>query len=145
MRAGLIATQMGLANQGNGRWCGVDYTTFESTAAKDVHVLGDSIQIAPGMPKSGHIANNQAKVAAAAIVAELSGLELNQAPFLMNACYSWVSTKSSIHLAGLYEYIAAEKTYKAVAGAGGVSASPSEVEGVYAWDWARSTWADTLA
>jgi sulfide dehydrogenase [flavocytochrome c] flavoprotein subunit len=61
MRAGLIAVQTGLANQANNRWCGVNYQTFESTAAKDVHVLGDSIQIAPAMPKSGHMANSHAR------------------------------------------------------------------------------------
>ncbi|GAB4561579.1 MAG: NAD(P)/FAD-dependent oxidoreductase [Rhizobacter sp.] len=144
MRAGQIAVSTGLVAPGS-RWCPVNLQSFESTLAKDVHVIGDAVQSPPGMPKSGHMANNQAKVAAAAIVAELSGLELNPSPILMNACYSWVSTKSSIHLAGLYEYIAAEKTYKPVAGAGGVSAAPNEVEGGFAWDWARSTWADTLA
>ena len=54
-RAGTIAVQAGLNNQANNRWCGVNYLTFESTAAKDVHVLGDSIQVAPAMPKSGHM------------------------------------------------------------------------------------------
>jgi hypothetical protein len=52
----------GLANA-NVRWCNVNYLTFGSTAAKDIHVLGDSIQIAPGMPKSGHMANSQAVAA----------------------------------------------------------------------------------
>ena len=70
MRAGAIAVKTGLNNQANNRWCGVNYLTFESTAAKDVHVLGDSIQIAPAMPKSGHMANSHAKVAASAIVAQ---------------------------------------------------------------------------
>ena len=41
---------------------------------KDVHVLGDSIQVAPAMPKSGHMANSHGKVAAAAIVAAAVGL-----------------------------------------------------------------------
>jgi sulfide dehydrogenase [flavocytochrome c] flavoprotein subunit len=68
MRAGDIAVQTGLANANN-RWCHVNFLTFESTAAKDVHVIGDAIQIAQGMPKSGHMANSHAKVAAAAIVA----------------------------------------------------------------------------
>jgi hypothetical protein len=63
MRAGAIAVQTGLANA-NARWCNVNYLNFASTAAKDIHVLGDSIQIAPGMPKSGHMANSHAKVAA---------------------------------------------------------------------------------
>lgn len=34
-----------------------------------VHVIGDAIQTAPLMPKSGHMANQHGKVAAAAVVA----------------------------------------------------------------------------
>jgi sulfide dehydrogenase [flavocytochrome c] flavoprotein chain len=143
MRAGAIAVQTGLANS-NARWCNVNYQTFESTAAKDIHVLGDSIQIAPAMPKSGHMANGHAKVAAAAIVAELSGWEINAAPMLTNTCYSFVDAKNVIHVASVHEYVAAEKTFKTVAGSGGVSSAPSEQEGNYAWNWARTIWADAL-
>ena len=150
MRAGLIAVQSGLNNMANGRWCGVNYQSFESTAAKDVHVLGDSIQVAPLMPKSGHMANSQAKVAAAAIVAQLSGWEVNPAPMLTNTCYSMIDAKNCIHVASVHEYVAAEKTFKAVAGAGGVSpidlkSDVTQLEGVYAESWARNIWADTLA
>jgi sulfide dehydrogenase [flavocytochrome c] flavoprotein subunit len=144
MRAGAIAVQAGLANA-NARWCNVNYLSFESTAAKDIHVLGDSIQIAPAMPKSAHMANSHAKVAAAAIVAELSGWEINPAPMLTNTCYSFVDGKNVIHVASVHEYVAAEKTFKAVAGSGGVSTGPTELEGNYAWNWARTIWADTLA
>lgn len=144
MRAGLIAVQTGLANA-NARWCNVDYLTFQSTAAKDIHVLGDSIQIAPGMPKSGHMANSHAKVAAAAIVAELAGWPVNPAPMLTNTCYSFVDGKNVIHVASVHEYVAAEKTFKTVAGSGGVSTGPSEMEGVYGWNWAQNIWADMLA
>jgi len=144
MRAGAIAVQTGLANA-NARWCNVNYLNFESTAAKDIHVLGDSIQIAPGMPKSGHMANSHAKVAAAAIVAELAGWEINAAPMLTNTCYSFVDGKNVIHVASVHEYVAAEKTFKTVAGSGGVSAAPTELEGNYAWNWARTIWADALA
>lgn len=143
-RAGLLAVQTGLANANN-RWCQVDYLTFQSTAAKDIHVLGDSIQIAPGMPKSGHMANSHAKVAAAAIVAELSGWPVNPAPMLTNTCYSFVDGKNVIHVASVHEYVAAEKTFKTVAGSGGVSPGPTELEGVYAWNWAQNIWADMLA
>ena len=150
MRAGLIAVQSGLNNMANGRWCGVNYQSFESTAAKGVHVLGDSIQVAPLMPKSGHMANSQAKVAAAAIVAQLSGWEVNPAPMLTNTCYSMIDAKNCIHVASVHEYVAAEKTFKAVAGAGGVSpidlkSDVTQLEGVYAESWARNIWADTLA
>ncbi len=145
MRAGTIAVQAGLNNQANNRWCGVNYLTFESTAAKDVHVLGDSIQVAPAMPKSGHMANNHGKVAAAAIVAQLSSWDVNPAPMLTNTCYSFVDNKSVIHVASVHEYVVAEKTFKAVAGSGGVSTGPTELEGVYALNWASNIWADTLA
>ena len=144
MRAGAIAVQTGLANA-NARWCNVNYLNFESTAAKDIHVLGDSIQIAPGMPKSGHMANSHAKVAAAAIVAELAGWEVNPAPMLTNTCYSFVDAKNVIHVASVHEYVAAEMTFKTVAGSGGVSTRPSELEGRYAWNWAQTIWADALA
>jgi len=144
MRAGAIAVQTGLNNQGSNRWCGVNYLNFESTAAKDVHVLGDSIQIAPAMPKSGHMANSHAKVAAAAIVAELSGWPINPAPMLTNTCYSFIDPKMAIHVASVHEYVAAEKTFKTVAGSGGVSTGPTELEGVYALSWASNIWADSL-
>jgi sulfide dehydrogenase [flavocytochrome c] flavoprotein chain len=143
MRAGALAVQTGLANA-NGRWCHVDFLSFESTAAPGIHVLGDSIQIAPAMPKSGHMANNHGKVAAAAIVARIKGLAVNTQPMLTNTCYSFVSPAEVIHVASVHEYVAAEKTFKAVAGSGGVSAARSEQEARYAMAWARNIWADTL-
>ena len=143
MRAGAIAVQTGLANA-NARWCHVNWLNFESTAAKDVHVLGDSIQLAAGMPKSAHMANSHAKVAAAAIVADLAGWEVNPTPMLTNTCYSFTDAKNVIHVASVHEYVAAEKTFKTVAGSGGVSPGPTELEGGYAWNWARTIWADAL-
>jgi sulfide dehydrogenase [flavocytochrome c] flavoprotein subunit len=144
MRAGVIAQQTGLANLANNRWCGVDYLTFESSAAKDVHVIGDAIQVAPAMPKSGHMANGHGKVAAAAVVARLAGWAVNPAPILTNTCYSYVDNRNVIHVASVHEYVVAEHTFKAVANSGGVSPAPSEMEGVYAWSWAQNIWADTL-
>jgi sulfide dehydrogenase [flavocytochrome c] flavoprotein subunit len=145
MRAGTIAVKAGLSNQANGHWCGVNFLTFESTAAKDVHVLGDSIQVAPAMPKSGHMANGQGKVAASAIVAELSGWDVNPAPMLTNTCYSFVDEKNAIHVASVHAYVAAEQTFKSVAGSGGLSTAPNALEGAYAMNWASNIWADTLA
>lgn len=143
MRAGEIAVQTGVANA-NGRWALVNYLNFESTVIKDIHVLGDSIQVAPLMPKSGHMANSQAKVAAAAIVSELSGLEMNQSPMLTNTCYSFVSSDEVVHIASVHQYVASEKTFRTVPGSGGLSLAPSKLEGVYAWGWARNIWADML-
>jgi NADPH-dependent 2,4-dienoyl-CoA reductase/sulfur reductase-like enzyme len=143
MSAGAIAVRSGLANA-NKRWCDVNYLTFESTAAKDVHIIGDSTLSAPLMPKSGHMANSHGKVVAAAVVAQLSGMEVNPNPVLTNTCYSFVNDKLVVHVASVHQYVAAEKTFKSVPGSGGVSAAPNELEGVYAWNWAQNIWADTL-
>jgi sulfide dehydrogenase [flavocytochrome c] flavoprotein subunit len=144
MRAGAVAVDAGLANA-NGRWCQVDYLTFESTVARDVHVLGDAIQIAPAMPKSGHMANSQAKVAAAAIVARLSGQPVDPSPMLTNTCYSFVDADRAAHVASVHAWSEADRTFRVVPGSGGSSAAASAVEGLQAWGWARAIWADTLA
>ncbi len=141
--AGKIAVSTKLNNV-NGRWCGVNYLNFESTQAKDVHIIGDSIMLAPGMPKSGHMANSQAKVCAAAIVAQLAGLEINPAPLLSNTCYSFLNDKDVVHVASVHQYNVAQKTYLTVPGSGGLSPAPNQLEGIYAWNWAQNIWADTL-
>jgi NADPH-dependent 2,4-dienoyl-CoA reductase/sulfur reductase-like enzyme len=143
MRAGAIAVTTGLANA-NARWCNVDYLTFESTVARHVHVIGDAIQIAPFMPKSGHMANSHAKVVAAALVAELNGWEVDPAPMLSNACYSFVDDRRVVHVTSVHAYQPAEKTYRPVPGSGGLSPAPSATEAAFAYDWARAIWADTL-
>jgi NADH dehydrogenase FAD-containing subunit len=143
MRAGSIAMQTGLATVNN-RWCGINYQTFESLAAKDIHVLGDATLAAPAMPKSGHMANSHGKVAAAAVVAQLSDLAINPRPLLTNTCYSYVSDKLVIHVASVHQYNADEKTFKTVPGSGGLSNEANALEGTYAWNWAQNIWADTL-
>jgi len=143
MRAGSIAMQTGLATVNN-RWCGINYQTFESLAAKDIHVLGDATLAAPAMPKSGHMANSHGKVAAAAVVAQLSDLAVNPSPLLTNTCYSYVSDKLVIHVASVHQYNAQEKTFKTVPGSGGLSTEANALEGTYAWNWAQNIWADTL-
>ncbi len=144
MRAGGIAVQTGLATA-NQRWCEVDFLTFESKAAKNIHVLGDAIQVAPLMPKSGHMANQHGKTCAAAVVALLTGKEVNAMPIYNNTCYSFVSDKEVVHVASVHRYDADKKTMLTVPGSGGVSAAASELEGAYAMSWARNIWADTLA
>jgi NADPH-dependent 2,4-dienoyl-CoA reductase/sulfur reductase-like enzyme len=142
-RAGLLAVQAGLATA-NARWCPVDYLTFESTVAKDIHVIGDSILLAPAMPKSGHMANSHAKVAAAAIVARLAGWPVNPAPMLTNTCYSFVDASNVVHVASVHAYDPVDKTFKTVPGSGGLSPAANEKEGLYAWNWARTIWSDAL-
>jgi hypothetical protein len=113
MRAGAIAVQTG-PRELNARWCNVNFLNFESTVAPHVHVIGDSIQIAALMPKSGHMASSQAKVVAAAVVAELNGWEIDPTPMLTNTCYSFIDDKRTVHVASVHEYVAAERTFKPV-------------------------------
>ncbi len=142
-RAGDIAHNAGLTTA-NKRWCEVDWLTMESKAAPGVHILGDALQIAPGMPKSGHMANQHGKVAAAAIVALLAGRQPNPLPIYNNTCYSFVSDTDVMHVASVHRYDAAQKTMVPVPNSGGVSAAASELEGRYAMAWARNIWADSL-
>ena len=144
MRAGDIAVKTGLATA-NRRWCEIDFLTHEAKAVKNIHVLGDSIQIAPAMPKSGHMANQHGKTCAAAVVALLTGGQPNAMPIYNNTCYSFVSDEDVVHVASVHRYDAAQKTMLTVAGSGGVSAAANELEGKYAMAWARNIWADTLA
>jgi sulfite dehydrogenase len=143
-RAGDIARTAGLVNV-NSRWVGVNWLTMESTAVAGVHVLGDATFPAPTMPKSGHMANQHAKVAAAAIIQLLKGEPVNPTPVVMNTCYSFVSASDVIHVASVHQYNTEQKTFLAVPGSGGVSAAASALEGRYALSWAQNIWADTLA
>jgi sulfide dehydrogenase [flavocytochrome c] flavoprotein chain len=143
-RGGDIARQAGLLNVNN-RWAGVNWLTMESTAAPGIHVLGDATFSAPLMPKSGHMANQHAKVAAAAIIELLQGKAVNATPVVMNTCYSFVTATDVVHVASVHQYDAVDKTFKTVPGSGGVSAAASALEGRYALSWADNIWADMLA
>jgi sulfide dehydrogenase [flavocytochrome c] flavoprotein subunit len=143
-RAGDLARTAGLVNMNN-RWVGVNWLTMESTAVPGVHVIGDATFSAPAMPKSGHMANQHAKVAAAAVIALLKGEPVNQTPVVMNTCYSFVTTRDVVHVASVHQYDSADKTFKTVPGSGGLSAAANQVEGRYALSWADNIWADALA
>ena len=143
-RAGDIAFRAGVVTTNN-RWCDVDWRSMESKAVPGIHVLGDATLSAPGMPKSGHIANSQAKVCSAAINELMAGREPSRSPVMNNTCYSFVSDKEAIHVASVHQYDAGQKTVITVKGAGGVSSARNEAEAQYGWSWARNIWADMLS
>ncbi|MGB0717192.1 MAG: FCSD flavin-binding domain-containing protein, partial [Phycisphaerae bacterium] len=62
---------------------------------------GDSC-IAGKMPKSGYAANTQAKVCAAAVVADLRGSAVG-VPAYTNTCYSVLSPDYGISVAAVYQ------------------------------------------
>lgn len=141
MKAGGIANAFITANK---RWCEINWLTYEAKNVPGVHLLGDALQIAPAMPKSGHMANGHGKACAAAVVALLTGETPNPSPTLSNTCYSFVSADKVVHVASIHKYDEVAKTMKAVPGSGGVSAQSSELEGQYAMTWAKNIWADML-
>ena len=143
-RAGDIAAKSGLKLINN-RWVDINWLSMEVNGTPGVHVIGDAIFPAPTMPKSGHMANQHGKLAAAAILNQLSGIEPSPTPVVMNTCYSFVDAKQAIHVASVHQYDAATKTVQPVKGAGGVSAARSELEGKVALGWAKNIWADMLA
>jgi sulfide dehydrogenase [flavocytochrome c] flavoprotein chain len=139
-RAGKPAQMAGLNNIDK-RWCEVDFLTYESKLAPNVHVIGDSVSAA--LPKSAHMATSQARVCASAIVELMQGRTPDPAPVFANTCYSYVNDKQAIHVANVYRYDEAKKIMVAADG-GGVSTSPSDQEGDYAKAWAANIWSDVL-
>ncbi|MDY0057284.1 MAG: NAD(P)/FAD-dependent oxidoreductase [Methyloversatilis sp.] len=142
-RAGDIAAKSGLKLINN-RWVDINWLTMESTSTPNIHVLGDAIFPAPTMPKSGHMANQHAKLAAAAIVNLMAGQPPSDAPLVMNTCYSFVDATNVVHVASVHAYDTATKQPQPVKGAGGLSAGPTEMEGKFALAWAKNIWADML-
>jgi NADPH-dependent 2,4-dienoyl-CoA reductase/sulfur reductase-like enzyme len=139
-RAGKPAQMAGVVNADQ-RWCEVSFLTYESTAVANLHVIGDAID--SNLPKSAHMATNQAKICASAIVQLLSGLAPDPVPVFANTCYSYVNDTQAMHVANVYRYNEAKKIMLATEG-GGVSASPSEQEGQFAEAWANNIWSDVL-
>ncbi|HSI43803.1 MAG TPA: FCSD flavin-binding domain-containing protein [Methylotenera sp.] len=146
-RAGKPAQMVRIGNEITGlnnidkRWCEVDFLTYESKLVSGVHIIGDAVSAA--LPKSAHMATNQAKICANAIVQLMAGLAPDPSPVFANTCYSYVTDKSAMHVANVYRYDEAKKIMVSAEG-GGVSANPSEQEGVYAVAWSKNIWTDTL-
>ncbi len=143
MRAADIARTSGLITANN-RWCGVNWQTTQSEVDPNIYILGDATLSAAAMPKSGHMANQHAKVAAAAIINAFTGLPPNPEPMMMNTCYSFVSDTDVIHVASVHRWDAEKKALLTVPGSGGVSTGPSAVEGENAHAWAQNIWNDML-
>lgn len=97
-KAALIAERAGVTDFSG--WAPIKAENFESALRNDVHVLGDASFAGP-MPKSGFAANNQGRMAALAISAQLLGQEAPRAVYA-NTCYSLVGTDYGISVAGVY-------------------------------------------
>jgi len=97
-RAGEIAKIAGLVNESG--WCPVNQQNFASKLQKNIHVIGDAC-IADPMQKTGHSANTQGKICAAAIVIELSGGTMPDVTY-STGIYSLLSPKYALSSAEVY-------------------------------------------
>jgi len=122
-RAGKVVASNGLANVG-GRWAGVDVLTYQSTAAPGVHVIGDAS--ATTQPKAGHIANQEAKICADAILRLLSGRSPDPSPITNSACYSPITADTASWLTAIFAYDPVSGTMQPVPGAAGEAAARSQ-------------------
>lgn len=134
----------GLNNSADGKWCMVDVLSYESTAVPSVHVLGDASNC--GMPKAGHVANQEAKICADAIVRMLGGSAPYAAPVANSACFSPITASTASWLTAVYQYDSVNKKM-AVANNGGniVGATPIEADTISSDNFSKmNTWFTTL-
>jgi NADPH-dependent 2,4-dienoyl-CoA reductase/sulfur reductase-like enzyme len=101
-RAGHIVTEADLVNDLSGRWALVNPLTYGSTANPLIHILGDSQ--GTGQPKSGHMANSQAKVCADAIIRAFNGESPDPDPTTSSACFSPITSTKASWLSASFRY-----------------------------------------
>ncbi len=140
MKAGAVADMAGVVNVDKS-WCAVDFRSYESSAQKNIHVIGDAVSAA--LPKSGHMATSHAKICAAAIIELMQGQAPDPDPAISNTCYSMVSDSEAVHVAHVYRFNA-EKRAMVAADGGGVSAQRSAIEATLAGYWLRTVLDDVL-
>ena len=142
-KAGSLIAKAELNNSADGRFATVKHLTYESTKAPKIHIIGDASDTT--QPKAGHIANQEAKVCADAIVRALAGLPPDPVPVTNSACYSTITMSQASWLTAVYQYDTA--TSKMKVGGAGVAASET-------WDsenfkemntWFNALMADSFA
>lgn len=93
-----FAQDTGLAD-GSG-WCPVQLSSFESTRAPGVYVIGDA-SLAEPMPKSAFSAAAQARLTALVVIASLRG-EAPPQGLLMNTCFSLMAPDRAVSVSASY-------------------------------------------
>jgi NADPH-dependent 2,4-dienoyl-CoA reductase/sulfur reductase-like enzyme len=101
-RAPALLVDSGLVS---GKFAPVNLLSYESTLKPGIHVIGDACN--SGMPKAGHIGNQEAKTCANAIVNALKGSQYALAeasPVLNSACFTPVTSTQATWLSAVYQY-----------------------------------------
>jgi NADH dehydrogenase FAD-containing subunit len=141
-RAPAIVQAAGLANATEGRFAAVDVLSYASTAAPRVHVIGDSS--ATLQPKAGHIANQEAKVCADALLRIFAGDSPDPAPVTNSACFSTITMTKASWLEAVFQYDPAARTMVAVPAASGASEGWNGDHFEDMTKWFRALMADSL-
>jgi sulfide dehydrogenase [flavocytochrome c] flavoprotein chain len=142
-RAGGLVAASGLANATEGRFAAVDVLSYASTAAPRVHVIGDSS--ATTQPKAGHIANQEAKICADALIRAFNGGQPDPAPVTNSACYSTITMTQASWLTAVFQYDPGTRAMAAVANSSGAS-SGWDSDGFEQMNiWFKALMADTFA
>lgn len=141
-RAGQIVTNAGLANDPSARWSMVNPLSYESTAQSDIHILGDSQ--ATGQPKSGHMANSQAKVCADAIIRAFNGESPDPSPVTSSACFSPITATTASWLTASFQYDPVSGTMKRVDASFAEAPKPTSDGMQQMFQWANNIFADSF-
>jgi NADPH-dependent 2,4-dienoyl-CoA reductase/sulfur reductase-like enzyme len=115
-RAGKIISHLGF-NSISGRWADVNPISYELNTEPGVYVIGDSS--GTSQPKSGHMANSQAKICADAIIRMIANQPLDSQERLSNlttnsACYSPITFNTATWLTAGFTYDQTEHKMKAI-------------------------------
>jgi NADPH-dependent 2,4-dienoyl-CoA reductase/sulfur reductase-like enzyme len=104
-RAGTIAAGLGVNASG---FVPVNPLSYGTASFPNIHVIGDSCAVpasdGKAVPKSGHMANSQAKVCADAILRSLSGQTLDTNVATNSACYSPITARTASWLSANFVY-----------------------------------------
>lgn len=150
-RAGKLVTTAGLNNatklvgDSSFRFAGVNQLSYASTVggAGKVHIIGDSS--ATPQPKAGHIANQEAKICADAIVRSLAGLQPDPAPVTNSACYSTITMTQASWLEAVFQYNPATAAMVASVAGSGASVGWNSENFKDMNDWFKALMADSFA
>jgi len=142
-RAGSLVAKTGLANATEGRFAAVDPLTYASTLASRIHIIGDAS--ATTQPKAGHIANQEAKVCADAIIRGLAGLAPDPAPVTNSACYSTITMSQASWLTAVFQYDPVSRTMKPAAASSAASVGWNQDNFDQMNTWFKALMADSFA
>lgn len=145
-RAPSLLTRAGLVPSGE-RWAPVDLVGYESTVPgfSGVHIIGDAQ--ASRQPKSGHMANSQAKICADALLRAIAGNPLDDPDRLANittnsACFSPITIDEASFLTAVYAYNPVTNNMDLTSLGEAERWNREQYRDMF--DWADNLWADSF-